>query len=319
MTRVALYTHSVSQQHGRPSLDGPPIQHPEQPDRIASILSALEDPEFDRLVRMTAPLADVDLVKKYHDPAYVDRAIAPVPEGQVEAMDADTNKTIASAAAALRAVGAACDAIHQVVSGTVDRAFVAMRPPGHHAERARSMGFCLFGTVAIAAEEALLQHDINRVAIVDFDVHHGNGTQDLLWNQPDVLTITSQQMPLWPGTGDRSETGAHGQIMNLPLPTGSDGEFMRQVYETEVFPAIEAFQPDLLLISAGFDAHADDPLAGLNWSTEDYVWLTERLVGLAESLCQGRVVSCLEGGYDLSALATATAAHVRCLMREGND
>ena len=154
MTRVALYTHSVSQQHGRPSLDGPPIQHPEQPDRIASILSALEDPEFDRLVRMTAPLADVDLVKKYHDPAYVDRAIAPVPEGQVEAMDADTNKTIASSAAALRAVGAACDAIHQVVSGTVDRAFIAMRPPGHHAERARSMGFCLFGTVAIAAEEA---------------------------------------------------------------------------------------------------------------------------------------------------------------------
>jgi len=319
MTRVALYTHSVSQQHGRPRLDGPPIQHPEQPDRIASILSALDAPDFDPLIRMTSPLADIELVKKYHDPDYVDRAIAPVPEGQVQAMDDDTNKTIASADAALRAVGAACEAVYRVVTGKEDRAFVAMRPPGHHAERGRSMGFCLFGTVAIAAQEALLLDGINRVAVIDFDVHHGNGTQDLLWHQPAALTITSQQMPLWPGTGERSEVGAHGQVINLPLPPGSDGQVMRQIYEQDVFPAIEAFQPDLLLLSAGFDAHADDPLAGLNWSTEDYVWLTDRLVALAETLCQGRVVSCLEGGYDLSALAEATAAHVRCLMREGND
>lgn len=316
MARVALYTHPVAQLHGRPSPAGPPLPHPEQPDRIASVLTALSAPAFDALDRLQAPLADIAKIKKYHDPAYVDQATAPLDDGSIDQLDADTHRTIASAEAARRAVGAACDAVKRVIANQIDRAFIAMRPPGHHAEHNRAMGFCLFGTVAIAAQEALASEGIERVAIVDFDVHHGNGTQELLWNQPNALVITSQQMPLWPGTGERTERGAHDQIINIPLPPGSNGEAMREAYKDEVFPALEKFKPDLLLISAGFDAHVADPLAGLNWTTEDYVWVTRRLVALAEKLCHGRVVSCLEGGYDLAALSEATAAHVHCLMSE---
>ncbi len=316
MARVALYTHPVAQLHGRPSPAGPPLPHPEQPDRIASVLTALSAPAFDALDRLQAPLADIATIKKYHDPAYVDQATAPLDDGSIDQLDADTHRTIASAEAARRAVGAACDAVKRVIANQIDRAFIAMRPPGHHAEHNRAMGFCLFGTVAIAAQEALASEGIERVAIVDFDVHHGNGTQELLWNQPNALVITSQQMPLWPGTGERTERGAHDQIINIPLPPGSNGEAMREAYKDEVFPALEKFKPDLLLISAGFDAHVADPLAGLNWTTEDYVWVTRRLVALAEKLCHGRVVSCLEGGYDLAALSEATAAHVHCLMSE---
>jgi acetoin utilization deacetylase AcuC-like enzyme len=176
------------------------------------------------------------------------------------------------------------------------------------------MGFCLFGTVAIAAKRALYHHGLGRVAVVDFDVHHGNGTQDLLWHEPRAFLATSQQMPLWPGSGDASETGAHGQILNLPLPPESTGAMMRAAYEAQVFPALDAFKPDLILISAGFDAHAADPLANLNWHEDDFAWLTHRLCDLAATHAQGRVVSCLEGGYDLGALQTSVAAHVSVLM-----
>lgn len=213
----------------------------------------------------------------------------------------------------MRAVGGICAAVDAVVSGQEKTAFVAGRPPGHHAERDVAMGFCLFGTVAIGARRALEHHRLSRVAIVDFDVHHGNGTQDLLWDEGRCLFVSSHQMPLYPGTGRPEERGAHGQVLNVPLRAGGTGHDMRQVYERVVFPALEEWKPELLLISAGFDAHADDPLAGLEWQAEDFRWLTNRLCDFAG----GRVVSTLEGGYDLDALAASVAAHVGVLEERG--
>ena len=314
MARVDVFYHSDSQQHGRALPDGPALQHPEQPDRIAAVLRALDAKAFCGLNWREAELAAPEIMKRHHDPAYVYRVLAPVEPGQVIALDADTNQTWASAGAASRAVGGAVQAVHDVCEGRCDRAFVLMRPPGHHAETARSMGFCLFGTVAIAAKEALERPDVSRVSVIDFDVHHGNGTQDLLWNVEAAQFFSSHQMPLWPGTGERTERGAHGQIHNLPLPSGSDGAHMRQVYTDKVFPAIAAHDPNLILISAGFDAHRNDPLAGLNWDTDDFRWLSDQLVDLADTHCQGRIVSCLEGGYDLEALAQSAGEHVLALM-----
>jgi acetoin utilization deacetylase AcuC-like enzyme len=190
----------------------------------------------------------------------------------------------------------------------------AIRPPGHHAETSTPMGFCLFGNAAIGAKHALEAHGLSRVAVVDFDVHHGNGTQHLLWNEARALTITTQQMPLWPGTGDPSERGAHDNVLNVPLAPRSGGAEMRAAYEAQVFPRLRAFKPELIILSAGFDAHQDDPLAELQWSTEDFRWLTRQLCALAADLCEGRIVSTLEGGYDLSALAESARAHVEELM-----
>jgi acetoin utilization deacetylase AcuC-like enzyme len=221
-------------------------------------------------------------------------------------LDGDTFLSPGSVEAALRAVGGACAAVDAVMDG--GRAFVACRPPGHHAETATAMGFCIFGTVAIAAKHALAQ-GLSRVAIVDFDVHHGNGTQDLLWDEPNIRFISSHQMPLYPGTGSPHETGAHGQMTNIPLRAGSDGTAMRAAYQARVFPLLADYSPQLLLISAGFDAHGDDPLAGLNWQADDYRWLTTELCRHAGA----RVVSCLEGGYDLHALQDCVAAHVGAL------
>jgi acetoin utilization deacetylase AcuC-like enzyme len=228
-------------------------------------------------------------------------------------LDGDTYLSPGSLEAALRAVGGAGAAVDAVLGGVDTTAFVACRPPGHHAETATAMGFCLFGTVAIAAKRALDHHGLSRVAIVDFDVHHGNGTQDLLWDEPRCLFASSHQMPLYPGTGSPHEVGAHGQIVNAPLPEGSDGAQMRRVYDSVIFPRLVAWQPELILISAGFDAHADDPLAGLDWQAEDYAWLTTRLCEIAADCAGGRVVSCLEGGYDLGALTESVAAHVGVL------
>jgi len=195
-------------------------------------------------------------------------------------------------------------------------AFVAMRPPGHHAERETAMGFCLFGNVAAGAKHALDHHGLSRVAVVDFDVHHGNGTQDLLWDEPRALFFSSHQMPLWPGTGRPDETGVQDNVVNLPLAPESDGAQMRRVYEREVFPRLRAFAPELILISAGFDAHRADPLAELNWEVEDFIWLTEQLCDIAGECCAGRVVSVLEGGYDLEALGASVAAHVKTLKEK---
>jgi acetoin utilization deacetylase AcuC-like enzyme len=203
------------------------------------------------------------------------------------------------------------------MAGEVTNAFVATRPPGHHAERETHMGFCLFGNVALAAKHAMEVHGLSRVAVVDFDVHHGNGTQDLLWDEARALFFSSHQSPLWPGTGAPDEQGAHGQIVNLPLEPMTGGKAMRAVYEEKVFPRIDAYAPELLLISAGFDAHRADPLANLNWEVDDFVWLTEKLCDLAAKHCTGRVVSTLEGGYDLEALAASAAAHVTVLKEKG--
>jgi len=269
------------------------------------------------LDRRAAPLADQAAVLRCHPARYMARVRAASPEQGWAQLDGDTYLSPGSVNAALRAVGAACAAVDLVLANQAHNAFVACRPPGHHAEHETAMGFCLFGTVAIAAKHALDHHGLSRVAIVDFDVHHGNGTQDLLWDEPRCLFASSHQMPLYPGSGSPSEKGAHGQIVNVPLREGSGGGVMREAYETMIFPALSAWTPELILISAGFDAHADDPLAGLEWQADDYRWLTARLCALADSHCAGRVVSCLEGGYDLDALRLSVAAHVGVLQERG--
>ena len=300
-----IFAHATSAQHI------PPAGHPERVDRIAAVERGLAGLAVKRRISPLAAQADI---LRCHPQAYIDRIRLAEPASGTVQLDADTWMSPGSYQAALRAVGGACAAVDAVLAGQDKTAFVLARPPGHHAETATPMGFCLFGTVAIAAKRALYHHGLGRVAVVDFDVHHGNGTQDLLWGEPRAFLATSQQMPLWPGTGDASETGAHGQILNLPLPPESTGAMMRAAYEAQVFPALDAFKPDLILISAGFDAHAADPLANLNWHEDDFAWLTHRLCDLAATHAQGRVVSCLEGGYDLGALQTSVAAHVSVLM-----
>ena len=275
------------------------------------------------LTAIEAPAASFDDLALAHDADYIDllrltshRLIEDQSAtGPAYAhIDPDTAMNSHTLEAALHSVGAAIAATDAVINGELANAFCAVRPPGHHAMRRKAMGFCFFNNVAVAVKHAIHQHGLERVAVVDFDVHHGNGTQDLLWHEPRAFLATSQQMPLWPGSGDASETGAHGQILNLPLPPESTGAMMRAAYEAQVFPALDAFKPDLILISAGFDAHAADPLANLNWHEDDFAWLTHRLCDLAATHAQGRVVSCLEGGYDLGALQTSVAAHVSVLM-----
>lgn len=300
-----IFAHETSAQHKTPA------GHPEQVDRIAAVERGLAGLAVKRCI---SPLAQDTDILRCHSQAYIDRIRLAEPASGTAQLDPDTWMSPGSYQAALHAVGGACAAVDAVLAGQDKTAFVVARPPGHHAESATPMGFCLFGTVAIAAKRALDHHGLSRVAVVDFDVHHGNGTQELLWDDPRTFLATSQQMPLWPGTGDPSETGAHGQILNLPLPPESDGATMRAAYEAQVFPALDAWKPDLILISAGFDAHANDPLANLNWHEDDFAWLTQRLCDLAATHAQGRVVSCLEGGYDLGALQSSVAAHVSVLM-----
>lgn len=300
-----LYAHDIAARHT------PPSGHPERVERIAAVERGLAGLAVNR---RTSPVADHADLLRCHPQSYIDRIRLAEPASGTAQLDADTWMSPGSYEAALRAVGGACAAVDAVLAGQDKTAFVVARPPGHHAETATPMGFCLFGTVAIAAKRALDHHGLSRVAVVDFDVHHGNGTQDLLWHEPRAFLATSQQMPLWPGTGDASETGAHGQILNIPLPPGSDGATMRATYEAQVFPALDAWKPELILISAGFDAHSDDPLANLTWHEDDFAWLTHRLCDLATTHAQGRVVSCLEGGYDLGALQASVAAHVSVLM-----
>lgn len=267
--------------------------------------------------RREAPLADESTILRAHPAAHLQAIKDAAPATDLIQLDADTWMSPGSLEAAMRGAGANIAAVDAVMEGSVSNAFVAMRPPGHHAEKSTPMGFCLFGNIAIAAKHAMEHHGLSRVAIVDFDVHHGNGTQDLLWDEPRALFISSHQMPLYPGTGATDERGAHHQIVNLPLRSNTDGAHMRQVYETAVFPKLDAFAPELILISAGFDAHREDPLANLDWDTEDFAWLTQRLCDIADKHCGGRVVSTLEGGYDLRALADSGAAHLTVLMERG--
>jgi acetoin utilization deacetylase AcuC-like enzyme len=305
---TALFEHEDFARHLTPA------GHPEQVARMAAVARGLAGLDLDR---HAAPLAaDADILR-CHPAAYLAGLRAAAPAAGMVALDPDTWMSPGTLEAARRGVGGVCAAVDLVLAGGAANAFVACRPPGHHAEADRTMGFCLFGNVAIAARRALDHHGLSRVAIVDFDVHHGNGTQALLWDEPRALVVTSQQMPLWPGTGDPSERGAHGQVLNVPLPPGSGGAAVRAAYEAQVFPRLAAFRPELLLISAGFDAHAADPLAELAWIEADYAWLTARLCDIAEAHAGGRVVSALEGGYDLDALAASVAAHVGVLTERG--
>jgi len=302
---TALFTHESALRHITPS------GHPEQVARLEHLLPALEGKD---LRREEAPEATDEDLMLCHPASYIAEIRQAEPQDGVVQLDADTYMSPGSFEAALRAVGGATKAVDLVMTEEVTNAYVAMRPPGHHAETAKPMGFCLFGTVAIAARHALERHGLSRVAVVDFDVHHGNGTQDLLWSEERALFISSHQMPLWPGSGEPGERGAHDNVLNVPLAPGTGGTGFRQTYEREVFPRLDAFAPELILISAGFDAHADDPLANLNLREADFAWVTRELCDLASRHASGRVVSCLEGGYDLPALAASSAAHVDALI-----
>ncbi len=308
---TALLTHSDGLSHVTPP------GHPERVDRLMAIYTALDTIEDDALLRVEPPLGEEADVLLCYPQSYIDKIRAAEPDSGFASLDADTHMSPGSFQAAMRGVGAMTKAVDMVLGGEANNAFAAMRPPGHHAETATQMGFCLFGNAAIAAKHALERHGLSRVAVVDFDVHHGNGTQDLLWNEARALFISSHQMPLWPGSGAPSETGAHDNVINMPLQPESGGRDMRAAYERIAFPALEAFKPELLLISAGFDAHANDPLANLNWTEEDFAWITEKLCDIADTHCGGKVVSTLEGGYDLQALAASTKAHLEVLLARG--
>lgn len=287
--------------------------HPESPERLRAVWRALDTQEFALLIRDEAVEATVEQLCLAHPEAYV-RAILeirPAPGHYVQ-LDADTVMNHATNRAALLAAGAAVRAVDAVCAGDSRRAFCATRPPGHHAERRRPMGFCFFANAAIAARHAQAAHGVARVAICDFDVHHGNGTEDVVRDDPSILFCSSHQMPLYPGTGAASETGV-GNIHNAPLPPGAGSDAFRAAW-TPMLAAIRAFAPGLIVISAGFDAHARDPLAQLRLTEADFTWLTEELCAVAQACCGGRVVSLLEGGYDLAALASSVATHVRALM-----
>jgi acetoin utilization deacetylase AcuC-like enzyme len=291
-----------------------PPGHPECVDRLLAVERGLSGLP---VIRAEAPLADEAEVLRCHPPAYLAKVRRAVPTEGWVALDGDTILSPGSLNAALRAVGGITAAVDAVMAGEAQSAFVAARPPGHHAETATAMGFCLFGTVAIAAKRLLDHHGLSRVAIVDFDVHHGNGTQDLLWDEARVLFASTHQMPLYPGTGSAAERGAHGQILNHPLRPSTGSAAMRTAYDQHILPALDAYAPEFILISAGFDAHEADPLAALNWQTEDYAWLTRRLCDIADAHAHGRIVSTLEGGYDLAALQASVAAHVGVLEERG--
>ncbi|WP_395017980.1 histone deacetylase family protein [Dongia sp.] len=303
---TALYTHAACLQHDT----GP--GHPERIQRLGAVLQAVKGPEFSDVVWREAPLAEIAQIERVHDADYVRHALASVPEQGWVQLDGDTVMSPGSGEAALRAAGAVAAAVGAVVRGDFNNAFCAVRPPGHHAERDMAMGFCIFNNVAIGAAEARSVHGLSRVAVMDFDVHHGNGTQHMFDHDPGLFFASTHQMPLYPGTGAMGERGV-GNIVNAPLPPGAGSEEFRAAMETVVLPAIESFRPELILISAGFDAHRRDPLAALEFESEDYHWATARLCALAESCCGGRVVSTLEGGYDLAALGESAAAHLAAL------
>lgn len=302
-----LVTHPACLEHDT----GP--GHPECIERLQVILKALEDPAFQYLHREEAPRASIEQLARVHDRNYIKWTLSAVPAEGYHALDGDTIISPGSGEAALRAAGALCYAVDELVAGTARRAFCAVRPPGHHAERDHAMGFCLFNNVAVGALHALEAHQLERVAIIDFDVHHGNGTQHTLARLSGAAYFSTHQAPLYPGTGSASDKGI-GNIFNAPLAPYDGSEAFRKAYEERLLPALRDFDPDMIFISAGFDAHESDPLANLRLHEDDYAWVTEQLVAVAEAHCQGRVVSTLEGGYSLRALAQSAAAHVKALL-----
>ena len=299
---ILYYSDPASLRHD----NGP--GHPEAPARIEAVERMLASDPPPGLARRDAPEATRAQLERAHPARYVTRILEAVPDDGYARLDADTTLSPGSGEAILKGAGGACAAVDAVLAGEARRAFVGMRPPGHHAERERAMGFCLFNNVAIAALQAREAHGVGKVAIVDFDVHHGNGTQDIFWDDPETLFCSTHQMPLYPGTGAKSETGTRNSIVNRPCPPGTDGPMWRRLVEAEILPRLEAFAPKLVLVSAGFDAHATDPLANMALLEEDFGWIAERLVGVAERHAEGRVVAVLEGGYNPPALASSVRA-----------
>lgn len=303
---TALFTHADAERHITPP------GHAEQVARYAAVMGALEGLDLDR---REAPRAEEGDLLRCHPQSYLDRIRDAIPDEGWRMLDADTHLSPGSLDAALRGAGGAVAAVDAVLAGQATNAFVAMRPPGHHAERETPMGFCLLGNAAIAAMRALDHHGLDRVAVLDFDVHHGNGTQDLLWDEPRAFFASTHQMPLYPGSGAASERGAHGQMMNVPLRPGSDGAAALAAWR-DIVARCRDFGPQLVIVSAGFDAHAADPLAQLEWEDEDFADLTRLICDMAAGL-SAPVVSCLEGGYDLDALGRSVRAHVHVLLEAG--
>ncbi|MDF2366784.1 histone deacetylase family protein [Sneathiella sp.] len=290
------------------------VGHPERADRLRAVLHQLDLENFPALERVDAPLASREQLALAHTEAHLDGLVARAPVAGIINLDPDTKMSPGSQMAAMRAAGAVIAAIDAVMKNKKSNAFCAIRPPGHHAEADRAMGFCLYNNVAIGAYHARKKYGLERVAVVDFDVHHGNGTQAIFEKDAGLLYASSHQAPFYPGTGDASETGV-GNIVNVPLAAGSGSRAFREAYDNIILPALEAFRPELLIISAGFDAHEKDPLANLNLTGADYGWITKKLVALADRHAAGRVVSALEGGYDLEGLADGVDAHVKALLR----
>ncbi|MDH7806442.1 MULTISPECIES: histone deacetylase family protein [unclassified Rhizobium] len=306
-----LYEHPIFLEHITPE------GHPERPDRLRSLNIALEHPNFERLVRKQAPQANEDAVLLAHPEEHLLSVMRQIPEedGEINRVEADTYVSPKSLQAALTGIGAAMAAVDDVFKGAADNVFVASRPPGHHAETAKAMGFCLFNNAAIAARHAQKVHGAERVAIIDWDVHHGNGTQDIFWNDTSVLFCSTHQMPLYPWSGDKNETGVKNNVVNAPLSPNTGSEYFREAFKSRVLPAIADFSPDLIIISAGFDAHHRDPLAQINLVGEDFDWATGRLLEMADKYASNRVVSLLEGGYDLEGLAESAAMHILRMMK----
>jgi acetoin utilization deacetylase AcuC-like enzyme len=305
---LALYTHPDMLDHR------PGAGHPERPERLAAVIAALDAAPGLTLDRRAAPEADLERLKRVHPAAYVDRMVQAAPASGVTVLDADTVLSTGSVRAARLAAGAVIEAVRAVAAGEAERAFCAVRPPGHHAEPDQAMGFCLFSNVAVAARAAQ-DFGLHRVAVVDFDVHHGNGTQAAFESDSSLFLASIHQWPLYPGTGLESETGV-GNIVNATAPPHAPRELWRKLFAERLMPALDAFAPDLVLISAGFDAHRRDPLAHQSLEDEDFAWATRAVAEVARRTARGRLVSSLEGGYDLEALGRSAVAHVRALQED---
>ncbi len=288
--------------------------HPERPDRLRAINTMLEDAAFDSLIREEAPAGIIEDITRAHPKTHYDLVEHLIPGFDYHYIDGDTVLCSNSWEAILRSAGAGVAAVDKVMSGDVKNAFCALRPPGHHAEKTKAMGFCFFNNIAVAAHYAKAKHNCERVAIIDFDVHHGNGTQDIFWDEPSVFYGSTHEMPLYPGSGSKSETGA-GNIFNAPLPAGSGGNIFKEALEGGILKPLETFKPDFVFISAGFDAHIRDPLSTIALVEDDFAWATQKIMDLADRHCEGRVVSMLEGGYDLEGLAQSLKAHMQTLMK----
>jgi len=289
--------------------------HPESPARLHVVMEALHQPEFAPLDWREAPPGTREQVLLVHTADYVEAIAAAAPRQGLVALDGgDTVMSPGTFEAVMRCVGAACAGVDAVLAGEADNVFCATRPCGHHAEPDRAMGFCVFNQAAIAAVHALEMHGLARVAVVDFDVHHGNGTQAAFFDRPQLFYGSSHQWPLYPGTGAADQTGASGNILNVPLPPGCDSALFRAQVKSRLLPALRAFAPQLIVLSAGFDAHRRDPLASMHLEDDDFGWITREVMKIATDKCRGRIVSILEGGYSAAGLAGGCAAHVRALM-----